>query len=216
MKCPAKNQIRAVIADKVWDPLNKVLYDYCRKEPGQREQSVVLTKAMLIGRVYAVALERNKKKRVNDNENFYRVQVYHAFRKMDVGRQMDRVRGTGRLSDDNIARVLELHGYLVRGLHELTDQNNRSFASKYLHFHLPDQVPILDSRALKTLKLFRMRIPAGWMDSMRQRGVDETYAKFVFNILQLQEEIVRRHGMRLTLREMDKLLLYGNELELEG
>ena len=196
------------MADRVWDPLNKVLYDYCRKEPGQREKSVVLTKTMLIGRVYAVALERNKKERVNDNEDFYRLQVYQAFRRMDLERRMDRVRRTGRLSDANIEGVLELHGYLVRNLYELTGQNNRSFTSKYLHFHLPDQVPILDNRALMALRYYKVSIPTGWVSRAKQSGIDETYAKFTYRILRIQEEIALRHHFRLSLRKIDKLLLY--------
>jgi hypothetical protein len=168
----------------------------------------VLTKAILIGRIYAVALERNKSERTGDNEDFYRVHVYNAFKKMDLQGRIERVRRTGCLSNNNIKDILGLHGYLVNGLFDLTKQHKRSFASKYLHFHLPDQMPILDSRALTALRKYKISIPAGWLVRETRGGIDETYAIFTYRILRLQEEIVQRHRMRLTLREMDKLLLY--------
>ncbi len=42
-----------------WDFLNEVLYNLCRRNPEHHDTKIILSKTLIIGRVYAAALERN-------------------------------------------------------------------------------------------------------------------------------------------------------------
>jgi hypothetical protein len=114
----------------------------------------------------------------------------------------------GRLSEDNIIEIIETHSYLVSELFPLKEDNKRSFASKYLHFHFPEQFPILDNRARCALSKYSIQIGREWRVRLGRLDLDREYAHFAYRIMRLQQAIHMRRGMRLTLREMDKLLLY--------
>lgn len=205
---PTKRQIKLAVNDTVWDPLNEVIYRCCRKYPSHRTKQEILTKTMLIGRVYSVELERRKNATIHDNEDFFRSQVYRTFKNLKIDTEIPRLRNLGSLSEQNIWDVLSLHFRLVDGLYGLTAQSNRSFASKYLHFHLPKQFPIYDSRAAKKIGAFRISIDRGWRMQLAKSGFDKIYGEFAYRVLALQRRVNNEYGKRLTLRQLDKILLY--------
>jgi len=88
-------------------------------------------------------------------------------------------------------------------LRDLTGLEKRALASKYLHFHLPRLFFIFDSRALRMIRLVS---PAPQRDSKRGGG-DPQYELFVVRALALREQLERRFGVRLTPRQLDRVLL---------
>jgi hypothetical protein len=83
-------------------------------------------------------------------------------------------------------------------------KRKRSFASKYLHFHAPKAVPIFDSYAVQNLKEFvpgRLRVPPDW-----NGPADSQYAAYVARYLVFRDTIRERFDLRLTPRQIDRLL----------
>ena len=54
----------------VWDLGNQVLYRLCRDHPGHTECNVIIAKVWLIGRSYAVSVERRHKETIR-GDAFY-------------------------------------------------------------------------------------------------------------------------------------------------
>ncbi len=48
---------------KSWDLGNKILYDMCKNNFAHKNNGVIIAKVLFIGRIYAAAIERRKKKR---------------------------------------------------------------------------------------------------------------------------------------------------------
>jgi hypothetical protein len=97
---------------------------------------------MIIGRVYAAQLERRRNPGADSNDAFY-VKVAEALARSDIDEWLQSLRTINR-SNGNHAVVI--HRRLLDFLGTLTGMNNRSFASKYLHFHHPGLFFIYDAR----------------------------------------------------------------------
>src|ERR1700730_17268977 len=54
-----------------WALGNEVLYDLCREHPLHTKTEVVIAKMLLIGRVYAAAIERRKPDLSKPSDDFY-------------------------------------------------------------------------------------------------------------------------------------------------
>src|SRR5688572_16232083 len=66
------------------DFLNALLYRLCRLHPNHESNEIILSKTLIIGRVYAAALERNaiknqKKKKVNSRVKTEEIQIGDDF-----------------------------------------------------------------------------------------------------------------------------------------
>lgn len=97
--------------------------------------------------------------------------------------------------------MLDVHLCLVDSLEHLTAKRKRSLASKYLHFHLPDLFFIYDARAAASMdSLEKVRVDAGG-------DGDPQYASFVARAMRLRERVKDQHGVELSPRELDRLLL---------
>jgi hypothetical protein len=109
------------------------------------------------------------------------------------------------VTDQNVGQIVEAHFVLMAELSDLTGLEKRALASKYLHFHLPRLFFIFDSRAERMIrKVAGAREPS----SKRARyGGDPQYALFVVRALALREQLQRRFGLRLTPRQLDRVLL---------
>ena len=89
---------------------------------------------------------------------------------------------------------------------KISKRNNRSLASKYLHFHLPDMFFIFDSRAQKALGSSLLEKVKGKPFSGFYGG-DVDYRRFAVRCLNLRENIKQEYGTELTPRQLDNLLL---------
>lgn len=70
MSLPLRRHVEKAMQRNAWHFSNEVLYDLCREHPLHTETGVVLAKILLIGRVYAAAIERRKSKN-EGNYDFY-------------------------------------------------------------------------------------------------------------------------------------------------
>jgi len=104
-----------------------------------------------------------------------------------------------------MSEVVQAHSVLMAVLRALTGLEKRALASKYLHFHLPRLFFIFDGRAQRMMRLVS-RGPQRNSDR-DGRGGDAQYEGFVFRALALREHLEGRFGVRLTPRQLDRVLL---------
>ncbi len=195
---------KALDAQKVWDLGNKVLYDLCSDNPAHTDNDAIVAKTWLIGRAYAVTLERRRNADVR-GDAFYIERVARAFRNSEIDKWFRDLKRKGACG--NRQKAIETHKKLTDLLQSITDFENRSFASKYLHFHFPSQFYIFDSRADKSAsklaKLDRNRI--------RFANADAKYADFYARCEQLSGLIKELIGRFPAPREVDKVLLHWEQ-----
>ena len=193
--------IKTVQQPWFWDFANKVLYDLCRKHPHHRDASVAAAKIWLIGRSYAAAIERRK---VMTPGSFYRDRVAPAVVKSEIDEWLLEVRSAGPLSERTFQAIVETHKYVTDLFRSISGQEKRSLASKYLHFHAPGMFFIYDSQAVKGMrKLASVTGRAGACEI----SSDNEYRKFAEKCLRLRDHIRETHGVALTPRQIDRLLL---------
>ena len=121
---------------------NKVLYDMCINNPLHNNNDVISGKVWLIGRAYAVAIERvREKKYINDD--FYSEIVPKIFNEFYKDFDND----IKDIKENDLNNALSVHKKLTDAIKNVTGLEKRSFNSKYLHFHCPDIFYIYDSRA---------------------------------------------------------------------
>ena len=138
---------------KRWKFANEILYDMCKKNPKHEEGQVIVAKIWLIGRSYAAAIERTKE--AESAKDFYYEKVVPKI--LNIHDELDgriaELNEYERLSRDNLDKALEAHKFLINEFHDITGQDNRSLASKYLHFHCPSMFYIYDSRAVSIARV---------------------------------------------------------------
>lgn len=201
--------------EDIWHKGNEVLYKLCADYPDHRDDQIIVAKVWLIGRSYAAAVERGRtvEPDTQTSEDFYREKVTKAFREMDIDNSLRLLKESQPANDaddaDWIRAGLEIHGQLVKALKVIAGSDKRSFASKYLHFHVPDAFFIYDSIASRGLSaiLPHCRLKDELCKKGHADGVDDTYRTFVNKVYFLREEIRQQHSVRLTPRQIDRLLL---------
>lgn len=186
-----------------WDFSNKVLYDLCRKHPIHVDKSVIAAKILLIGRVYAAAIERRRTKE-DGNDDFYlkRVAPVMANSKIDtwIANATDKDAQFGMPSNT----VLSAHHDLTKLFFEITGLEKRSLASKYLHFHRPSLFYIFDARAVLGMRELSDIVGRA---ERTNTTFDREYQKFTKKCITLRNHIRRDFKISLNPREIDNLLL---------
>ena len=189
-----------------WEYGNSVLYRMCEEEPEHKEIDVIVGKIWLIGRSYAAAIER-RKNAVVVGDDFYYDEV--APKLLEIGPELDdritKLRKSKGLILDDIKLVLSTHKFLMDIFYEFTGLEKRSLASKYLHFHCPEEFFIYDSRA---------RVGIGKLVKRPNKGIltdvsncDPEYGDFVCRMLELQEYLDEQIGVYELPRKLDSFLL---------
>ncbi len=204
----------------IWNKGNRVLYKLCADYPDHTDDQAIVAKVWLIGRSYAAAVERGRVMDMNTqtSEDFYREKVTTALMEAEIDELLQNLknRQPENAADDAdlIRSGLEVHVKLVQALSPITGKSHRSFASKYLHFHVPDAFFIYDSIAahgLSTL-LPRYRVKDELCTKDQVDGIDDIYRTFVNKAHFLRGAIYERFSEKLTPRQLDRLLLrVGNE-----
>ncbi len=188
---------------------NGILYKMCADYPLHTNPEEIRAKILIIGRVYAAAIERRKKKR-HINDDFYG-EVVEEFVKFNEKVGFDSKLSSLKnkeFNEKNLKEIIGLHQELVNFFNKLTGLEKRSLASKYLHFHVPI-FPIYDSRASNTLR----KIITG---NNSQIAGDKEYSKFCNKILFLHNHIENKNGKSPSIREIDTYLLKTANKELKN
>ncbi len=144
---------------------NQALYWMCLEQPKHSNPGIIRSKLIAIGRTYSASIERTKggKKKPEGPSFFDHVSECFVASKLNtlLGKSLD----NKRIDDNSVFRkVIECHEHLVDLIKKSTGSwccdgrdddwkpaANRSFASKYLHFHKPNAFPLMDSVANKGL-----------------------------------------------------------------
>lgn len=202
------NKLEIKDAEKsLWSFSNNILYDLCNNFFEHKTDEHILTKILFIGRVYAAAVERRKNKNKIQNDDFYKNEIIPIFINSTLDERLAKLKNMNFMDSNTIKYALETHDYLVNILHEITDQNKRSFSSKYLHFHIPEMYFIYDSRSIKGIRKFINKIPKEHQSILELSNIDSEYAKFYIKCFELKNQITLNYGISLTNREIDNLLI---------
>ena len=139
----------ALARQSAWDLGNDVLYRLCRKHPDHRSDDAIVAKVWLIGRAYAAAIERRRIDLDLSSDEFYLSRVAKGIRGSGIDRSFRALQGLSR--PDPVA-VVPVHKWLTERFRRISKHDNRSLASKYLHFHFPRAVYIYDARAASAIR----------------------------------------------------------------
>lgn len=200
-------RIMKVQESNVWSFGNQVLYDMCQKAPLHINEDEIIGKVWLIGRSYAAAIERGAKSARN-NDQFYENRI--AVKMKVAGKELDeriaRLTVQTQITKEILKDVVETHCFLTKVFHDIFGMDKRSLASKYLHFHVPNLFYIYDSRAIKGVTEFHSLDKKLRKDLMNY-DCDKTYADFISKVYPLNVKKFEKHGIWLTPRQIDALLL---------
>lgn len=191
----------------VWRFANDILYKMCEEYPKHTVKSEIIGKIWLIGRTYAAAVERSRKK-ITYHE--------HVGPKIkEIGDQLDKslacIKKHPRINQACLVDMLKVHNFLTKQLHNITGLNNRSLASKYLHFHAPNYFYIYDSQAVKGISAYHLPCDELKKDLLKEldgADFDGPYFDYVVKAYTLNEQLSHLPDVTwLTPRELDALLL---------
>ncbi|MFL9483854.1 hypothetical protein ACI6Q2_13840 [Chitinophagaceae bacterium LWZ2-11] len=189
-----------------WHLGNKVLYDLCSTNFKHDTTEKILAKTLLIGRVYAAAIERRKNKR-SLNDNFYLGTVAPAFKKPKLDKVLAELKKYKQISIDTLPKIIDTHNFLTKLLFDITELEKRSFSSKYLHFHLPGLFFIYDTRAVSAMRLFVKKLPKELQVLADRKNTDKEYSNFFCKCFFLRQTINEQFNVLLTPRQLDNLLI---------
>lgn len=206
MRVPTLYQVKRAQHSTPWDFGNTVLYNLCKDNFQHDKDEVIIAKVLMIGRVYAAAVERRRTKE-SISDDFYIEKVAPTIRTSKLDDYLTKLGQADVLKLENVGEVLKVHHYLIALLSSITGLEKRSFCSKYLHFHLPNIFLIYDSRVVTSLRHFVGKVPKPFEHWLRLEGVDTEYSKFVCKALCLRTLISNRYGILLTNRQLDNLLI---------
>lgn len=184
---------------------NDVLYRMCEEKPRHDDLDIVTGKLIIIGRTYAVSIQRTQQ------QDFKFENAAQLLIDSEIDARIDRLNKIDRPTEANIYEILQAHKYLVKKLVAACGQENRSFASKYLHFHARKAVFLYDSRASKKVReLIKPEKPQ--LKITNCDDIDRVYADFVRRCLYYRDKILPKElGELITPRGLDnKLLCYWN------
>jgi len=194
-----------------WDFSNQLLYKLCEQYPDHTDTGEVLAKILLIGRVYAAAIERRKNKPDDDqNDDFYIHTVAPAIKTSQIDEWLHNARSVKPGKMDSFTTLVSVHSNVTELFNMISGLDKRSLASKYLHFHVPKLFFIFDSRAVKAMRAFSHLLPR----ATRTEGIgDNEYRKFAEKCRHLIVFCQTSFGLNLRPRHIDNLLLAAHASE---
>ena len=180
-----------------YDFSNKILYDLCSQNPSHEEEEIIIAKVLMIGRVYAAAIERRK--------DGIKYRDYYTQNVAPNMKNVDKIlRPLTEGSENTSEETLRIHKEVQEVFKVISNQNKPSLTSKYLHFHFPDLFYIFDSvannKSRRVLKNVCEPISYKTVDS-----VDNEYSKFYQRCAHIRKTIKDQTGVDLNPRHLDNL-----------
>jgi hypothetical protein len=191
--------------DDPWAVGNQALYDLCAKYPKHTNYAEIVAKIWIIGKTYSAALDRGRGRGPHgelSNDEFYTTVVPAGLKQIEIDESLGKLRKRGASAWSEPTSVLELHGRLTAAFQKLAGKDHRSLASKYLHFHCPSVFFIFDERAVGAAQSLMPRR----VRPLSPHG-DRQYAVFATRALAITRHIGETHGIAMTPRQLDRLLL---------
>jgi hypothetical protein len=201
-----------------YDLCNSVLYELCKHNFEHTSGDAILAKTILIGKVYAVSLDRGKDKGKSYEEklkqllisdDFYQNEVVPLFMGSDIDNDLVKLKNLDSPKGHE-KEILKLHNKLKKRLLPINQEDKISFCSKYLHFHLPNLFFIFDRRAKSVINQFISKKDIHYFNDS---DFDAEYSNFYSKALHLQGKINKQFSIELTPRQIDNLFLVpANEI----
>ncbi|MDP3840968.1 MAG: hypothetical protein Q8Q81_00005 [Oxalobacteraceae bacterium] len=188
------------------DVLNDVLYQMVKQYPEHKKASEIYAKVCIIGRAYSASLERGAGHDPDDGK-FYWDKIIPALKAAKLDKLLDQVRKFKSVSTQNLPVLLNVHKRLVDAIGEVTGKDNRSFVSKYLHFHFKELFFIYDSLAQSSIRKYDIPKSLRPQPSTSAPESDGIYEAFCWKCLDLRDAIKDGYDIDLTPRQLDNLLL---------
>lgn len=191
MPLPRRSQVSRATQRTPWHLSNEVLYKLCHEHPFHVETEVVLAKVLLIGRVYAAAIERRRSKN-EENDDFYISNVAPKIIKSSIDQWIELGRRVEPESAEALDVMVEVHGQITRLFRDISGLDKRALASKYLHFHVPRLFFIYDTRAVEGLRTVSDVVGRA---SPYSGDADSEYRKFTEKCARLRRYCEAEFGM---------------------
>ena len=184
--------------DSSWCGPYRAVRGVCAAFPEHTDVPATFTKVALVDRVYRTNM------RYAGGDADWRVA------RALVGNALDHIlillTESAALSAENAQQVVSVYVEALGIIHGATGRWEASFTSKYLHFHFPTLVPILDDKARRTLnRLVGARL--GEM-GLPNRG-NLRYARQVHGTLLLKGFLLEAGVERPALHLIDRVLYTG-------
>lgn len=197
-----------------WDLANNCIYRLFKENFEHDPAQKIIAKTWILGKTYSVALDRGRKKKNKgediDGNTFYSETIPKKIQWTELDDKLNHLKKKfNKIEYGNLKEILSVHNSLSEQIHKISGQST-SFASKYLHFHLPELYFIYDSFAKYNQSEVLKRIPDYKSDLKNSE-----YSEFVLKCLYLRERIKTKIGKELSPREMDDFLLYINDNDLK-
>ena len=208
-----EKDIKAAREQNDFDFGNEVLYKMCKKSPSHEDSGHIIGKVWLIGRSYAADIGRGREKGTI-NDDFYLGEVPKLFKEhyKDIDSDISRLQDFD-INFENLEKTLTIHKKLTDATKKVNkNREQRSFSSKYLHFHAPNAFFILDSRVKgalnKEIEERKLRRECRTeIKKFRNLKCDTEYSEFSVKCLVLRESLNKEFGVNLTPRQLDNLLI---------
>ena len=194
----------------VWDLSNEVLYNFVAEHHTHANRDVIAAKLLLIGRVYAAAIERGVEKE-SEEEGIILDRAIPAIQDSELDSILATARMTSLDHPDAIETMVRCHGLTTHLLNPITERNNRSLVSKYLHFHVPTLFYIFDKRAVDALRNFGEITGRATRAKGHSHEQDNDYRKFAQKLDKLRRHCEELIGLSITPRQIDNFLLETNK-----
>jgi hypothetical protein len=178
-----------------WIPLDRPLLGACKDHPDHSDYCEVYAKVALVNRMYSAQLGRGTLGKFEAEDR-----VAEALFKSDIDKFIQPLSRVDGLSATVLPEVVECHNRVVAIVRQGTGNDALVFSSKYLSFHLPRVVPILDSRAENTAE-----VVVKWYPSFRG---EERFAKHCRRILALID-LLLKENIKPELKMIDYVLYSG-------
>ncbi len=197
--------IKKAKSPSAWDKSNEFLYSLCKKYPSHISEDEIVAKILLIGRTYAAAIERRRYIDHFGVENFYLDIVAPKIKESKIDIWLQNAREAKPGTQQGLETMIATHEKVTNLFGEISGDQKRSLASKYLHFHAPKLFYIYDSRAKKALTYYTNQAPSIYRNIIQG---DLEYRKFVTKASQLSELCSKQFKTKLNPRQLDNLLLH--------
>jgi hypothetical protein len=161
-----------------WIPLDRPIVGACESHPTHSDYCEVYAKVALVNRMYSAQLGRGRSGKYEAEDR-----MAHALCKSDIDKFLGPLLGLHALCDAVLPKVVKCHDRMVAIGRRAIGTDALSFSSKYLSFHAPRVVPILDSRAAWTAG----RVLKG-MSGFRGYGAYEKHCRRVLVLMHILAE----------------------------
>lgn len=185
--------------DHYWRvPFDRAVAAVCSASPGHEDVFDVFPKVALVNRMYRANLGGGS---INTGVEW---NVATSFVAQSVDLVLAPLSALAGFDRESLPVIVRCHARLVAIAREPAGRNEESFASKYLSFHFPEVVPILDKYAEENA--WRLT------DGMEDPGGETRYEQYCYRLLHLLD-VLRGQGVTTPSIKLLDHVLYGTRTE---